>query len=106
MELKDKQRLLEVGNEWQRGTMYRIYINDLARWYGLQYTTYKTGNVSSAKLDGEPISNGKASDLLRDLYWAKLWLDVKDDKFYSKGLEPHPLNKIVANIRAWLAESE
>ncbi len=48
----------------------RLYVNNLAEVIGLDVSFYKTGNVSSAALDGERISNSKAAQLLG----VKVWL--------------------------------
>lgn len=72
------ERLIRHGfSRWTKGTMDRMYIN--ADKLGLEYTTYNTGNISSAKLDGEKISNSKAYRLLG----AKTYLDLHTMTFHG-----------------------
>lgn len=99
--------LKELGSEWEKNGMHRIYFNDLPGWYGLQYERYNSGNVSSATLDGEHISNSKATGILSDLLALKIWYDVTTERFYWKaGLrtDPQYFARIVAAIRARAAE--
>jgi hypothetical protein len=72
------QELLEAGISarfWEKHGKRRIYLNDLPALYGLTCSYYGTGNVSSAKLDGEHISNSKARTLLADLDSMTVWWD-------------------------------
>lgn len=70
--LTDKQieRFEEIGNRWTKGTHDRIYFN--ATDFGLVYDCYKTGNVSSAAVDGERISNAAC----RRILFVKSYVDV------------------------------
>lgn len=72
------------GSEWQKGDYHRIYFNNLAEIYGLTCSFYNTGNVSSASLDGEKISNSGARRILSALGDAKLWYDVNSGRFGYK----------------------
>lgn len=94
-------QLTEIGGtEWQKGDMHRVYFNSLTGWYGLDYALYNTGNVSSATLDGDKISNGRARELIGKLGSAKLWYDMTDNKFHGKGVGQQPFTNIVTNIKA------
>ncbi len=76
------------GNRWQKHEKDRIYFNagDLAILLGYKWENYNTGNISSAKLDGERISNSEMKRVLNDLN-CKLYYDVKDEKFnYYTGI--------------------
>ena len=77
------------GNRWQKGDLDRVYFNDLADLYGLDYTTYKTGNIMSASLGGEKISNSKASKILSSLNFGKLWYDCHTNEFHHRGLDAY-----------------
>jgi len=64
------------GQEWRRGDQHRIYINPDV-WkalIGLNTTHYKTGNINSATLDGEPISHSRAYDIVSCI--DSVYLDV------------------------------
>lgn len=91
-----------LGNYWQTsdGSKRRIYFNDLAQYIGLDCGFYGTGNVSSATLNGEKISNTKATAMLSQFNSGKLWFDLSDDKFHALGIEVDTLRKIAAVIRA------
>jgi len=79
--------LLKVGgNEWRKENMHRIYFNDMPGLYGVKVTRYNTGNVSSATLDGERISNSAARKILNKLCCGKFWYDVPTGQFMSRGL--------------------
>ena len=78
------KRLEAIGSRWQKEDMDRLYVNDLATVYGLTLTWYRTGNVSSALLDGQSISNTTARDLLDDLGDLKVWYDYTTDRLESK----------------------
>lgn len=64
---------------WIKGDMDRIYINnkDLKSVFGLEIEYYKSGNIKSAVLNGDKISNNKAYGLLRN----KIYFDCKSNKF-------------------------
>lgn len=87
------------GNRWQKGDHDRIYFNDLASLYGLDYTTYKTGNVMSASLNGEKISNSKASKILSSLHFGKFWYDCHTSEFHHRGLDAY-FDALVQSIQS------
>ena len=86
VEIVTIENLLQVGGkEWQKNGMHRVYFNDLPGLYGLKVTRYNTGNVSSATLDGERISNSAARKMLNKLC-GSFWYDVSAGEFRSRGL--------------------
>jgi hypothetical protein len=66
------------GNRWQRGDKDRVYLNDWASLIGLEVSRYNTGNISSAALNGEKISNSEAGRLLGSV--DKVYFDNTDGK--------------------------
>lgn len=59
-----ENKLIELGgNLWEGGSHRRVYLNNWLELAGFEITRYKTGNISSASLGGEKISNAKASEL-------------------------------------------
>jgi hypothetical protein len=70
---------------WESGDKCRIYINDLARWYGIETTHYNTGNISSATLNGSGISNSRARKLGQRFSYAKLWFDLTTNMWNTQG---------------------
>ena len=101
------EQLIAVGgSEWQRGNNHRVYFNDLAGLYGLSTNHYNTGNISSARLHGEKISNSRARELSNTLRTAKLWYDVAESKFMAIGLEPPMMQIIIGTIRDRVAETD
>lgn len=59
-----EQLLIEQGGKlWEGGPHRRVYLNNWLELAGLEVNRYNTGNISSAYLDGEKISNTKASEL-------------------------------------------
>lgn len=61
---------------WQRGDKDRLYVNvkDL-----IECTYYDSGNLSSASIDGERISNSKGKKYLG----SKTYIDLKDGKLHT-----------------------
>lgn len=58
-------KLCEMGaSRWTKGDHDRIYLNRAGRdLLGLTLEHYNTGNIRSAELNGESISNGRAREL-------------------------------------------
>lgn len=96
--------LKEIGSEWQKNEMHRIYFNDLDVWYGLDCSYYNSGNICGATLDGEKISNTSARKIQGRLS-GKLFFDLADNKFHGKGIEQNDFNVIVAAIKAKMNEA-
>lgn len=74
------QKLEALGlTHWIKGDMDRIYIDDkdLKAVFGLEIEYYKTGNIKSAILNGDKLSNNKAYGLLRN----RIYFDCKTNKF-------------------------
>ena len=55
------------------GGSARYYLNDWSALIGLDIDRYNTGNIMSASLKGQRISNTKANELLQRI--DKIWLD-------------------------------
>lgn len=64
------------GNRWQRNGMDRVYLNDWTRFIGLQVTSYKSGNISSAAIAGGAIANGRVHGILGAI--SKVYFDAAD----------------------------
>ena len=94
------ESLLAIGSEWVKGDIHRIYFNNLAQHIGLDVSFYKTGNVSSANIFGESISNTKARQLLNVLEFGKVFFDVKNAVFAQNGKLPKEMfEQIVYSIK-------
>lgn len=72
-EMTMEQKLEALGiSAWEKNGMRRYYINadKVEAVFGLEIGRYNTGNISSARLNGEHISNTKAGKLLaRKIYF-------------------------------------
>ena len=79
MDITDRIEELEAKGfkRWQKNGMDRMYINASA--LGLICTYYKTGNISSAEFNGQPISNSNA----RGLKAAKTYIDLNNKRIVS-----------------------
>ena len=78
------EKLIELGgNEWQKNDYHRVYFNaaTIAKLSGYKWDTYNTGNISSASLDGEKISNSEMNRVLNRLQFGKYWYDVPTAQF-------------------------
>jgi hypothetical protein len=63
------------GNRWQKNQMDRVYFNNLGSRSGLDVDYYKSGNISSAAVQGKGISNSRAREVVANLKDAKLFYD-------------------------------
>jgi hypothetical protein len=82
----------------------RFYINNWAALVGFETETYRTGNISSATLGGEAISNRAAKDLIGARYWVKVAADGTLTLDYSGTREARNLlPKVEAKLRALFA---
>ena len=59
-------KLIAMGaREWTKGDMHRLYLGEAAeKLAGLEYTTYKGGQVSNARQSGETISIAQAGRII------------------------------------------
>lgn len=91
------EKLEDLGIEaWEHNGMKRYYINDdqLEAVFGLSIGRYNTGNISSAWLNDERISNSKAYKLIG----RGIWYDANSDSWMQKAeYGPRPLNDTLAN---------
>jgi len=88
------------GNLWEKGSMRRVYFNNVPALIGLSYSTYKTGNISSASLNGVGISNSECARILRSI--GKIYWDLDTGKMHGSYTEQSMLNQVAAIIRAKL----
>ncbi len=106
------EKLKLLGSEWQKNGYHRIYFNELTELFGLSCRYYNTGNISSATLDGERITNCRAAEIASALANSKLWFDMEDQKFHSKmyGCRTYTAevmrDEIIAEINRRCAEME
>jgi len=93
------EKALKIGgSEWEAYGKHRVYFSKevLLSLYGLEYSTYKSGSVASAKLDGEKISNGQAQDIVNACRMGKAFYDVKEDKVVTtNGLGDYGFGNII-----------
>lgn len=91
------EKLEDIGvKAWERDGMKRYYINDdqLEAVFGLSIGRYKTGNISSASLNGEGISNSKAYKLIG----RGIWYDANANSWMQKTeYGTRPLNDTLAS---------
>lgn len=79
---------LDAGaKRWEKAGFERYYFNFRSKDVGLEYETYKTGNVKSAYFMGDSISNNFARKLLGVLDDMKIFVEdgylYVDFKYYS-----------------------
>lgn len=80
-----EQLIAAGGSAWKSpdGKLHRVYFQ-IDKLIGLEVEHYKTGNVSSATLNGESISNTLASEWLSLCRASKAWIDVATGEAYAK----------------------
>lgn len=77
------EKLEALGiSAWERGDMKRYYLDDehLEAVFGLWIDRYKTGNICSASLNGEGISNAAAGRLIGQ----KIYFDAVTEKWMQR----------------------
>lgn len=95
------ERLINAGaSRWTKYERDRLYIKRLADLIGLSYTKYKTGNISSAELNGEAISNSECNRILAAL--DKAYIDLKTNTVYIDGRDD-AAEVIIAGLERYLA---
>ncbi|WP_406850133.1 hypothetical protein [Chromobacterium phragmitis] len=100
------EALVNLGGKlWEKADMRRVYFNDLEELFcaatGLRVGRYNTGNISSASINGQSISNCEARRMLRDICGtSKLWFDAADGKFHSRDMGRDALVVIANYLRA------
>ena len=95
------QELTKVGGKlWEKDGKRRVYFNKnaLCKLFGLEYSTYGTGNISSATIDGEPTSNSHAKKLLWQFSEGKFFYDFFDHKFHTYQIDEDVRNAIIEEI--------
>lgn len=99
------EALKQIGNEWQKYGKHRIYFNDLGSRLGVETSRYNTGNICSATLYGEKISNSAAKRILSRAAYSKVWYDLADDEFHTTGeLWDEEFEEIVTSIKEEAAQ--
>lgn len=67
------------ANEWHKGSYNRLYLNEAVdTLIGLETESYKSGNIKSAWLRGEPISNAEARRIIERTCKAYVDLDTME----------------------------
>jgi len=99
------EKAKKIGSEWQKGQMHRIYFNNLCLLYGLRCEAYKTGNIASAELNGERISNSEARRIQDRFSWSKVWYDMNDGRLYCKDVNDEDFNIICNSIRQYVGKA-
>lgn len=74
--------LMAMGaKRWQKAGYDRLYLNNAGlKLAGLEISRYNTGNVSSAKLNGEKVSNTKGSNMASIV--ERAYIDLTTGKLY------------------------
>ena len=94
------ERLINAGaSRWTKYERDRLYIKKLADLIGLSYTKYNTGNISSAELNGETISNSECNRILAAL--DKAYIDLKTNTVYIDGRDD-AAEVIIAGLESYL----
>lgn len=95
------ERLINAGaSRWTKYERDRLYIKRLVDLIGLSYTKYNTGNISSAELNGETISNSECNRILAAL--DKAYIDLKTNTVYIDGRDD-AAEVIIAGLENYLA---
>lgn len=87
------------GNYWEKGSYKRVYFDP--KKFGLEVDFYGTGNISSAKLDGEKVSNTGAGSILS----TKFFYDFNTGEIVTKGSSHYAVSMMKEAIEAKVARA-
>tara|TARA_R100000734_G_scaffold11271_1_gene8454 strand:+ start:1188 stop:1499 length:312 start_codon:yes stop_codon:yes gene_type:complete len=95
------QKLIEddCHNLWEKYNKKRLYL-DFAKIVNLQINRYNTGNISSAYLEGEKISNSKASKYIQ----GKAFIDLTSNKLQCQYMNSEIVELLENALSEKLAE--
>jgi hypothetical protein len=97
------------GRRWTKNGMDRMYFNGLAARVGLEYDTYKTGNICWAELNGRAISHAAARRILAALAELKVYVDLSTGELGHRGeldregFAQTAIDSVAADVAAALA---
>jgi len=88
------------GKHWENYGKSRVYYNadSIMEIIELELDFYKTGNICSAELQGEKISNSRARKILGTLESSKLWFDLDDYEYHYKSFDSELMNDVIDKI--------
>ena len=91
IEIKKIQELMkdESHNLWEKYNKRRLYL-DFAKIVNLEVDRYNTGNISSAYLEGEKISNSKAYKYLQ----GKAYIDLNTNVLECQYMNSEMIDKL------------
>ena len=69
----------DLGQKWENYGHKRVYLNWLDI-IGFKITYYNTGNISSARHDGEKVSNTRAREIVR----GKAYIDLMTNELVTR----------------------
>ena len=101
----NQEKVKAHSSEWTHPSTGEIrhYIN---RWDklidGLEFSTYKTGNISAAKLDGESISNSSAKRIFAGVDKVYVTGDTVIVQGYGNKRSPMSVQEIAERIKKTL----
>jgi len=96
----DTEKLKQIGSEWIKNDIHRIYFNNIFELLEAEITYHKTGTFDNVKINGQRISNNEANGIKQ---FAKVWYDVKTGEFCYKNLDTVYFDQIVNKIKAKVA---
>lgn len=99
----DETKLMTIGKLWEKNGMKRFYFNNLLDLYGLEITRYGTGKISSARLNGQKISNTQATKLINKMALGKFWYDCNAGEFKAQNIPEDMVSAMVAEIKRRIA---
>lgn len=92
--------LMAMGaKRWQKAGYDRLYLNNAGlKLAGLEISRYNTGNISSAKLNGEKISNSAANRILGSLN--KAYINLSTGKLvYTNNFDRDEIEEVMVELK-------
>jgi len=103
-----REQLESVGGKyWEKNGMHRIYFNNVTEIIGLNVSRYNTGNISSASINGQRLSNSRAGEIFNQCRDSKFWYDLDGHKFHGRGFNSRSftIEDILTTVEQTLIES-
>ena len=100
LDTTNEDDVIKKGSLWERHGKRRVYFNNIEKWLEIECNRYKTGNISSASMNGVGVSNSQAKKAISNIYGEKVFYNLDSKKFCcTPGLRDDLFEIIVTNIK-------
>lgn len=93
-QITEKLAISAGGKLWTGSSARRVYFNLSLQEIGLRVDRYNTGNIASAGLNGESISNTRANEISNVLRETKVWWENGQLRTREASVYGRPMREI------------